>query len=630
MGSGRDWLRTSQARIAIGALSAIGAHLALRWTPAASLPLGRISLGDLPLLLALAGGGVPLIWELLRQAWRREFGSDLLAGISIVTAVLLGEYLAGTLVVLMLSGGQALEAYAVRSASSVLEALARRMPSIAHLRRDSRVVDVGLADVAVGDLVEVFPHEICPVDGVVVEGHGVMDEAYLTGEPYRISKTPGSTVLSGAINGETVLAVRASRLAVDSRYAKILEVMRESEQKRPRLRRLGDQLGAIYTPIAVTIAVAAWLATGEPVRFLAVLVVATPCPLLIGIPVAIIGSISLAARRGIIVKDPAVLERIDTCRIAIFDKTGTLTYGEPKVTDIVVLAGFDRDEVLADAASLERYSRHPLAAAVLAAGRERGVAVREASEISERPGEGLRGVVGGRRLEITSRARVEARDPGAASRLPAHAGGMECAVLLDGRLAALFRFRDTPRAEGASFIRHLKPHHSYERVLLVSGDRESEVRFLADHVGIEEVHFSQTPEQKLALVEAETAKAPTLFLGDGINDAPALAAATVGIAFGQNSDITSEAAGAVVLDSSLQRADEFLHIARRMRGIALQSAVGGMALSVVGMGFAAVGLLAPVAGALAQEAIDVAAVANALRAAWPPRELSDYRKGSTI
>lgn len=622
------WLRTAEARIAFGALTAIAAHLVLRFLLPELPSIGGIPARELPLLLALAGGGVPLVWQLLRQAWRREFGSDLLAGISIVTAVLLGEYLAGTLVVLMLSGGQALEAYAVRSASSVLEALARRMPSVAHLRRDSRVVDVALQEVAIGDLVEVFPHEICPVDGVVVDGHGVMDEAYLTGEPYRISKTPGSTVLSGAINGETVLTVRATRLAVDSRYAKILAVMRESEQKRPRMRRLGDQLGAVYTPIAVAIAVAAWLATGEPVRFLAVLVVATPCPLLIAIPVAIIGSISLSARRGIIVKDPAVLERIDTCRVAIFDKTGTLTYGEPRVTEIVVLAGFDRDEVLADAASLERYSRHPLAAAVLAAGRERGVAVREASEISERPGEGLRGVVGGRRVEITSRARVEARDPDAANRLPAHAGGMECAVLLDGRLAALFRFRDTPREEGASFIRHLKPHHSFERVLLVSGDRESEVRFLAAHVGIEEVHFSQTPEQKLALVEAETARAPTLFLGDGINDAPALAAATVGIAFGQNSDITSEAAGAVVLDSSLQRADEFLHIARRMRSIALQSAVGGMALSVVGMGFAAVGLLVPVAGALAQEAIDVAAVANALRAAWPPRELSDYRKGS--
>jgi len=625
MAGQRSLWRNREAWIAGAAIVAMAAHVGLRFGLPAELRTGPWAARDLPLVAALVGGGVPLVWTLLRQAWHREFGSDLLAGISIVTALLLDEYLAGTLVVLMLSGGQTLEAYAVRRASSVLEALARRMPSTAHRRHDGRIVDVPVDELAIGDLVEIFPHEICPVDGTVVEGHGVMDESYLTGEPYQLSKTPGSEVLSGAINGDTLLVARAARRAVDSRYAKILAVMRESEQKRPRLRRLGDQLGALYTPTAVGIAVAAWLASGEPVRFLAVLVVATPCPLLIGIPVAIIGSISLAAQRGIIVKDPAVLERVDTCRTAIFDKTGTLTYGEPRVTEIVAMPGFDELEVLADATALERYSRHPLAAAVLEAGRRREVAWREASAISERPGEGLRGILGGRTVEITSRARAAAVDPEGASALVEAAGGMECAVLVDGRLAALLRFRDTPRHEGASFVRHLRPRHRFERLLLVSGDRESEVRYLAEHVGIEEVHFSQSPEQKLALVTAETRKAPTLFLGDGINDAPALAAATVGIAFGQHSDITSEAAGAVVLDSSLERADAFLHISRRMRGIALQSAVGGMALSIGGMAFAAAGFLTPVAGAVAQEIIDVVAVTNALRAAWPPRALTDYR-----
>ncbi len=621
------WMRSAEGPIALGALVAIAVHLALRFSPAALVPaFGAVARRDLPLLAALVLGGAPLVWKLLRLAARGEFGSDLLAGISIVTALALDEYLAGTLVVLMLSGGQTLEAYAVRSASSVLAALARRMPSTAHRRTDGRTEDVGVDALRIGDVVEVFPHEICPVDGEVIEGHGVMDESYLTGEPYEISKTPGSAVLSGAINGDTLLVVRSARLAVDSRYAKILAVMRESEQKRPRLRRLGDQLGAIYTPIAVAIAVGAWLLTGQAHRFLAVLVVATPCPLLIGIPVAIIGSISLAAKRGIIVKDPAVLERIDTCRVAIFDKTGTLTYGEPQVTDIVALPGHEEIDVLADTATLERYSRHPLARAVVEAARLRNTVAREAASISERPGEGLRGVLGGRTVEITSRSRAVERDPEHAALLPPSEGGMECAVLVDGDLAALFRFRDTPRHEGASFVKHLRPRHHFERLLLVSGDRESEVRYLAAHVGIEEVHFSQTPEQKLALVRKETARAPTLFLGDGINDAPALAAATVGIAFGQNSDIVSEAAGAVVLDSSLERADVFLHISRRMRAIALQSAVGGMALSIGGMGLAAVGLLSPVAGAVAQEVIDVAAVLNALRAAWPPRELTDYSR----
>jgi heavy metal translocating P-type ATPase len=613
-----------ESRIAAGALAAIAIHLAVRGLLREAPALGAVPLRDLPLLAALALGGAPLVLTLLRQALRREFGSDLLAGISIVTAVVLHQYLAGTLVVLMLSGGQALEAYAVRSASSVLDALARRMPSTAHRRDGGRVRDVAVDTLAIGDIVEIFPHEVCPVDGVVLEGHGVMDESYLTGEPYRIAKTPGSAVLSGAVNGDSVLAVRATALAVDSRYAKILAVMRESEQKRPRLRRLGDQLGAVYTPLAVAIAVAAWALSGEPVRFLAVLVVATPCPLLIGIPVAIIGSISLAAKRGIIVKDPAVLERVDRCRVAIFDKTGTLTYGQPEVTAVATLPGFDEADVLADAATLERYSRHPLAAAVVAAAELRGVAAREASAISEPPGEGLRGTVGGRRVEITSRRRALAADPAGAANLPPTAGGMECAVLVDSRLGALLTFRDTPRREGASFVGHLGPRHRFERLLLVSGDRESEVRYLADLVGIREVHHSQSPEQKLALVRAETARAPTLFLGDGINDAPALAAATVGVAVGANSDVTSEAAGAVILDSSLERADVFLHISRRMRAIALQSAVGGMALSVGGMALAAVGLLSPVAGAVAQEAIDVAAVLNALRAAWPPRRLTDF------
>ena len=266
--------------------------------------------------------------ELLVKLLRREFGSDLLAGISIVTSVILGEYLAGVLVVLMLSGGEALEGYAVRSASSVLRALAKRMPAVAHRRRDSVTEDVPLSAIAVGDTVVVYPHEICPVDGVVVEGHGVMDESYLTGEPYMMSKTTGAPVFSGAINGESVLTIRAEKLPVDSRYAKIMQVMQSAEQHRPRIRRLADQLGAWYTPVAVGLAVAAWAWSGEAVRFLAVLVVATPCPLLIAIPVAIIGSISLAAKRGIIIKDPVALETVGQCRTLIFDKTGTLTYGE--------------------------------------------------------------------------------------------------------------------------------------------------------------------------------------------------------------------------------------------------------------------------------------------------------------
>jgi heavy metal translocating P-type ATPase len=610
--------------IAVVALVAIALHLILRLGVPTTLDVAGWPLHELPLLIALVVGGVPLVLGLALKVWRRQLSSDLLAGMSIVTSILLQEYLAGTLVVLMLAGGEALEAYAVRSASSVLEALARRMPALAHRQQGEGITDVALEEVSVGDTVLVFPHETCPVDGTVVAGRGTMDESYLTGEPYRMAKTPGAAVLSGAINGDTMLTIQADKRAVDSRYAKIMEVMRASEQRRPALRRLGDQLGAWYTPLAVALALLAWAASGKATRFLAVLVVATPCPLLIAIPVAIIGSISLAARRGIIIKDPAVLEKIDTCRTALFDKTGTLTYGQPQLTEVLPAVGFEEKDMLALVAGLERYSKHPLAAAVLDATRAAGVILPDVTEVSERPGEGLRGLIHGRTVLVTSRQKLTAGRPGLEGVLPPPAGGLECVILIDGSYAATLRFRDQPRAEGASFIHHLRPRHRFERILLVSGDQDAEVRHVAEEVGIKEVFSGQGPEQKLELVRRETGRARTVFLGDGINDAPALTAATVGIAFGPKSDISTEAAGAVILDSSLAKVDELLHIGRRMRRIALQSAVGGIALSLVGMVLAALGYLPPVAGAVAQEIIDVAAVLNALRAALPPRTLSDY------
>jgi P-type E1-E2 ATPase len=352
-------------------------------------------------------------------------------------------------------------------------------------------------------------------------------------------------------------------------------------------------------------------------------VVATPCPVLIGIPVAIIGAVSLAARRGIIIKDPSVLERLDTCRTAIFDKTGTLTYGKPKLTDVLPVTGLSPLELLGLVASLEAYSRHPLAPAILEAARAAHLVIADAVEVSERPGQGLRGTIDGQHVQVTSRKQLAA-DAIAGGEIPPPAGGLECVVVVDGRYAGTFRFRDEPRAEGKPFVRHLQPRHGIGRVMLVSGDRESEVRYLAEKVEIDEVHAGQSPEQKLALVREETRRAPTVFVGDGINDAPALTAATVGIAFGSATDVAAEAAGAVIMDTSLERVDELLHIGRRMRAIALQSAVGGMALSAIGMLLAAGGMLPPVSGAVLQEVIDVLAVLNALRASVAPRVLSDY------
>jgi heavy metal translocating P-type ATPase len=571
-------------------------------------------------LIAVLVAGVPLLVDLLKKLAAFDVGADALAGISIITAAILGEYLAGAIIVLMLSGGTALELYATRRASAVLSALAKRVPSSAHRLTDSGIVDVVLADVAIDDKLVVMPHEICPVDGAVVEGRGTMDESYLTGEPFQIAKAPGSEVLSGAVNAEAAMTIVVTKLPVDSRYAKIVQVMEQAEAQRPRLRRIADRLGGWYTLLALLVAGAGWIIGGDPRRFLAVLVIATPCPLLLAIPVAIIGAVSLAATRGIIIKDPAMLERIDRCRTIIFDKTGTLTYGKPSLTDVLCAPGFTRMAAMQMAMSLEQYSRHPLATSILEAARGEGVVAADVSDISERPGEGLRGHVGGDIIEITGRKNVA---PAIASQLPAIAAGMECIILRNGEYAATLRFQDVPREESRSFVRHLLPHHDVARVMLLSGDRDAEVQHLASLVGIENVRAGASPEEKLAIVRAEAAKGPTLFLGDGINDAPAMEAATVGIAFGHNSDITAEAADAVILEPSLASVDELIHIGRRMRRIALQSAVGGMALSMIGMLAAAAGWLPPVPGAIAQEVIDVLAVLNALRVAVARRELND-------
>lgn len=576
-----------------------------------------------PLYLVLLIGGTFLVGELAIKLFRLEFGSDLLAGISIVTSVLLEQYLAGSLVVLMLSGGQALENYAIRAASKVLELLANRAPTIAHKRLNSSLSDISTSQIAIGDLIQIFPHEICPVDGSVVEGHSVMDESYLTGEPFLISKAPGSEVISGALNGDESLTIRATKLAIDSRYAKIMQVMQETEQKRPHMRRLADQLGAWYTPVAIIIALFAWMLSGEALRFLAVLVIATPCPLLIAIPVAIIGSISLCASRGILIKNPVVLEQMVQCQTMILDKTGTLTYGKPNLTELIPYENYDSLEILKLVASIERYSKHPLATAILERAAQEKVQLQEAAHISEPKGEGLQGSVNGHQIQITSRRQMEKFGLHQELSLLPQGAGLECVVIIDGKLAAYFHFHDTPREEGKSFVQHLRPKHGINKVMIVSGDRQEEVDYLARQVGISEVYANKSPEEKVDIVVKETQSAKTAYLGDGINDAPALVAATVGIAFGQNSDITAEAAGAVILDNSLERVDEFFHISSRMRKIALESALGGMFLSIVGMLIAAFGYLPPVAGAIAQEVIDVLVILNALRTIWKPTILTD-------
>ncbi len=603
--------------VALAALIAIVLHFALINTAYTNLPLQAM----------IVIGGLPLLIQIAAKLLKGDFGADLMAIIALITAAILGEYLAGVLVIIMLAGGQALEFYAMRKASSVLRALADRMPSIAHRKNgdgtEEVIEDVALDSLLIGDEVVIYPHETAPVDGTVIEGHGTMDESYLTGEPYTVTKAIGASVLSGAINGDAVLTIRADKLASDSRYAQIMSVMQDAEQKRPTIRRIGDQIGAIFAPFALLVAIAAWYFTGDSMRFLAVLVVATPCPLLIAIPITLISAISMAAKRGIIIKDPTVLERLPTCRTAIFDKTGTLTYGKPEVTEVIAAEGETQDDILRLAASLERYSKHPLASAILAAAEKAKLPLMDAGAVSEKPGQGLTGTVGGHEIAVTSRKKFLAANPDKASLLPATAAGLECLIVKDGAYAAIIRLRDAPRDDGKPFIKHLSPIHNFNKVMIVSGDRESEVTYLADLLGIKETYASQSPEQKVDIVRAQTARAPTLYMGDGINDAPALASATVGIAFGQHSSVTAEAAGAVIMDNSLAKVDELIHISASMRKIVLQSALGGMALSIIAMGFAATGHITPVAGALLQEAIDILAIANALRMTWQKKIEAD-------
>ncbi len=614
----RALAHSTRGRVAIGTVIAMALSGVLTLADA---PEPWVSL---PLMLAVAAVGIPLLLRVLRDAVHRRFGADLLGLLALVSSSILREWWVAVIIALMLSGGEALEEAASARASAVLDALAKRSPTLAHRRvPDGSLEDIGVVDVEVDDVLVLLPHEICPVDAVVIEGRGAMDESYLTGEPYVVPKVPGSAVLSGAINSTQVLVLRAGKRAQDSRYAQIVGVLERAEGQKPPMRRLADRLGAGYTVIALALAIIGWVVSGDPHRFLAVVVIATPCPLLIGVPVAIIGAISLAARNGIIIKNPAMLERLSTARTMIFDKTGTLTYGQPTLSEVTCAAEFDRADVLALIASLEQYSRHPLASAVMRAYGD--APLLSAEEVSEEPGRGLVGVVDGRRVTVTGRKAAAAADASITSLLPPESAGLECVVLVDGRYAATLSFRDEPREGAREFIAHLGGRHGVVRTMLLSGDRSSEVTYLAERVGLTEAHASVSPEQKLEMVRAETALAPTAFLGDGINDAPAMTAATVGIAFGKNNDVTAEAADAVVLDSSLERLDELMHISRRMRRIALQSAIGGIVISAIGMVLAVMGLLPPIVGAISQEVIDVLAIANASRVALLRRPMSDFR-----
>ena len=576
------------------------------------------------LFFVLIVGGIPLLIQIFLKIIKGNLGADLIAFMALILAIYLQENVAGVLIILMLASSQALEEFASHRASFVLEALAQRMPTIAHLKSENNFFDTEISKIKINDLIAIFPHEICPIDGEVVEGRGSMDESYLTGEPYRISKTIGSKVLSGAINGESLFVIKTEKLPADSRYGKIMEVMKQAKEQRPEIRKIADKVGAIFAPVTIIIASTSYYFTHDLTNFLAVLTIATPCPLLIAVPIAIISAISISARQGIIIKDARILEKLSICTTAIFDKTGTLTFGEPNISEIIALDEFSAEEILQKTASRERYSRHPLAGSILKEAQKRNLILLDAQNISEKPGYGMIGNIGEQEIIITSRKKIHEFQPSKIP-LPELSDGMECVIIINKKVAGILHFRDLERPESKSFINHLAPNHNFKKIILLSGDRASEVNYLAEKLGINTFFSSQSPEQKLEIVKKETQNAPTLFMGDGINDAPALMLASVGIAFGQGNNITSESSGAVILESNLLKVDELIHISIFTRKIILQSAIGGMLFSIVGMILASFGLISPSEGAIAQQIIDAVAIVNALRLTITKNVVSDIK-----
>ena len=522
--------------------------------------------------------------RLIRAPFAENSAAESSAAISIAASALLGEYLAGAIVVLMLSGGETLEAFAVAKATSVLRALAARLPTLAHRRTGDGFEDVPVGDLAVGDEVSILPHEICPVDGEVVAGSGQRGRVVPDGRTVQSSRRAPARWCCQARSTESRRSASARRRSpADSRYAQIMRVMQEAEQRRPNLRRIGDQLGAWYTPLALTVAALAWWASGDPVRFLSVVVIATPCPLLIAIPVAIIGAISTAARRGIIVKDPAALEQLTLCRTMILDKTGTLTYGRPTLSEeFYAPHAFTRETVLPLVAAMERYSRHPLAERDPEGGWRRAPVAARSSTGSAKSRE--RGCAA--RSAARSCSSPTGRYAAATSHVPAGLGDGPGVHRHPERRVMLRRSGFTTcRGPTAAASSVTSPRCTGSRVCSsCPAIARPEVRRLADAVAIARIHAGTSPEEKVAIVRRETARAGTVFIGDGINDAPALLSATVGIAFGQHSDVTSEAARVVILDSSLSKVDDLIHLSYRLRRVALQSAVGGMVLSGAGDG----------------------------------------------
>jgi heavy metal translocating P-type ATPase len=574
--------------------------------------------GDAVWAVALGTVLVPLTVGVARSLRTGDVGVDAIALLAIAGALALGEFLAGAVVALMLSGGNALEVAAARRARRELTALLERAPRIAHRRTASGIEEVGVEAVVPGDVVIVRAGEIVPVDGVVAEGPAVLDESALTGEPLPVRRVAGGEVRSGTTNAGEAFDLRATRPASESAYAAIVRLVREAESQRAPFVRMADRYAAFLLPVTVLLAGIAWALSGDPVRALAVLVVATPCPLILAVPIALVCGVSRAARAGVIVKGPGAIEQLGRARSVLLDKTGTLTLGAPAIERVVVRDGIDSDELLRLAASVDQLSAHVAAEALVHDAERRGLALSEARAVHEQPGDGIEGAVDGRNIAVGSAAFLREHGIAAASNHAAAAPGRAVVhVGIDGAPAGMIVLADRPRSDAAAAIAAMRAAGA-RRIAMVTGDDRETAESVAHGVGVDEVFADQGPGDKLAVlrtVRADPSSRPVVMVGDGINDAPALAAADVGVALAAaGATVSTEAADVVITVDRIDRVALALQVGRRSLAIARQSVLAGMGLSLVAMIAAALGYIPPVAGALLQEGIDVAVILNALRA----------------
>ena len=566
--------------------------------------------------------GAPVVWRTLRGMVAGRFAADLVAALAMIAAILLRNPLPGLIVVLMQTGGEGLERYAQGRASEAVRDLEAAAPRLAHRLGEGGVEDVPAGVVAVGEHLLVRPGELLPCDAVVLDGRSHVDVSALTGEPTPVSAAAGTRLMSGSHNLEGPLTVRALAVASQSQYARIVELVRTAQASKAPLQRLADRYAVWFTPLTLAVCAGAWLLSGDPIRVLAVLVVATPCPLILAAPVAIVGGINRAARRQIIFRHGTALEQIGAVTVGVFDKTGTLTIGRPQVARVVPVPPWGADEALALAGAVEHGSGHLLARTLVEAAEADGP-LKEAEHIVEAPGQGVSGEVDDRIVAVGSWSYIKERHPRAAvdfAEASRGSDGLRAYVAVEGRGAAIIEYADEMRPGLAEFFHRLR-ELGVRRTLLLSGDAQPNADAVAHAVGIDDAMGDLLPEQKVAAVQRLMKGGErVLMVGDGTNDAPALSSATVGIALASGGGgISAEAADAVILADDPTRIVEAMTISRRTMRIARQSIWVGLGLSSVAMGFAAMGAIPPIVGALLQEAVDVAVILNALRASAAPR-----------